>query len=98
MGGRLQARPGSQHSSRTSAGKFTGEVTLKSVRLITETARVPETATVLLGGGVNFADLPEYAQIEFQVVTDNVFNKDIQTYSSNLLMFQYLPLKLRLFG
>ena len=29
--------------------------------------RVPETATVLLGGGVNFADLPEYAQIEFQV-------------------------------
>ena len=30
--------------------------------------RVPETATVLLGGGVNFADLPEYAQIEFQVM------------------------------
>ena len=29
--------------------------------------RVPETATVLLGGGVNFAELPEYAQIEFQV-------------------------------
>ena len=29
--------------------------------------RVPETATVLLGGGVNFADLPEWAQNEFQV-------------------------------
>ena len=29
--------------------------------------RVPETATVLLGGGVNFAELPDYAQIEFQV-------------------------------
>ena len=30
-------------------------------------SRVPETATVLLGGGVNFADLPEWAQNEFQV-------------------------------
>ena len=29
--------------------------------------RVPETATVLLGGGVNFAELSERAQIEFQV-------------------------------
>ena len=34
--------------------------------------RVPETATVLLGGGVNFADLPEYAQIEFQVMKRNI--------------------------
>ena len=29
--------------------------------------RVPETASVLLGGGVNFADLPSWAQMEFQV-------------------------------
>ena len=37
--------------------------------------RVPETATVLLGGGVNFADLPEYAQIEFQVMRRKILDK-----------------------
>ena len=38
--------------------------------------RVPETATVLLGGGVNFAELSERAQIEFQVclIFTNVLN------------------------
>merc|ERR1739844_509290 len=41
--------------------------------------RVPETATVLLGGGVNFADLPEYAQIEFQ---ENLLRTMIQIENS----------------
>ena len=43
--------------------------------------RVPETATVLLGGGVNFADLPEYAQIEFQVETVQIFYKHLEIQS-----------------
>lgn len=50
-------------------GKTTGQARLSTFfeNLGWKVYRVPETATVLLGGGVNFADLPEYAQIEFQV-------------------------------
>ena len=29
---------------------------------------------MLLGGGVNFAELPEYAQIEFQVIQADIFS------------------------
>merc|ERR1719153_1868897 len=49
-------------------GKTTGQAKLSTFfeNLGWKVYRVPETATVLLGGGVNFADLPEYAQIEFQ--------------------------------
>jgi len=41
--------------------------------------RVPETATVLLGGGVNFADLPEWAAIKFQ---ENLLKTMIQIEDS----------------
>ena len=53
-------------------GKTTGQARLSTFfeNLGWKVYRVPETATVLLGGGVNFADLPEYAQIEFQVAYD----------------------------
>jgi hypothetical protein len=49
-------------------GKTTGQARLSTFfeNLGWKVYRVPETATVLLGGGVNFADLPEYAQSEFQ--------------------------------
>jgi len=50
-------------------GKTTGQARLSTFfeNLGWKVYRVPETATVLLGGGVNFAELPEYAQFEFQV-------------------------------
>lgn len=53
-------------------GKTTGQARLSTFfeNLGWKVYRVPETATVLLGGGVNFADLPEYAQIEFQSETE----------------------------
>ena len=53
-------------------GKTTGQALLSTFfeNLGWKVYRVPETATVLLGGGVNFADLPEYAQSEFQVSFD----------------------------
>jgi len=49
-------------------GKTTGQARLSTFfeNLGWKVYRVPETATVLLGGGVNFAELPEYAQFEFQ--------------------------------
>lgn len=49
-------------------GKTTGQAKLSTFfeNLGWKVYRVPETASVLLAGGVNFADLPEYAQIEFQ--------------------------------
>jgi len=49
-------------------GKTTGQARLSTFfeNLGWKVYRVPETATVLLGGGVNFGELPNYAQIEFQ--------------------------------
>merc|ERR1712234_72932 len=49
-------------------GKTTGQARLSTFfeNLGWKVYRVPETATVLLGGGVNFAELPEYSQFEFQ--------------------------------
>lgn len=49
-------------------GKTTGQARLSTFfeNLGWKVYRVPETATVLLGGGVNFGDLPNYAAIEFQ--------------------------------
>ena len=49
-------------------GKTTGQARLSTFfeNLGWKVYRVPETATVLLGGGVNFAELPQFAQIEFQ--------------------------------
>lgn len=51
-------------------GKTTGQARLSTFfeNLGWKVYRVPETATVLLGGGVNFAELPDYAQIEFQIL------------------------------
>jgi len=50
-------------------GKTTGQARISTFfeNLGWKVYRVPETATVLLGGGVNFAELSERAQIEFQV-------------------------------
>jgi len=52
-------------------GKTTGQARLSTFfeNLGWKVYRVPETATVLLGGGVNFADLPEWAQNEFQILS-----------------------------
>jgi len=49
-------------------GKTTGQARLSTFfeNLGWKVYRVPETATVLLGGGVNFAELPVYAQNKFQ--------------------------------
>jgi len=49
-------------------GKTTGQARLSTFfeNLGWKVYRVPETATVLLGGGVNFAELPDWAQIKFQ--------------------------------
>jgi len=49
-------------------GKTTGQTRLSTFfeNLGWKVYRVPETATILLGGGVNFADLPEWAAVEFQ--------------------------------
>jgi len=49
-------------------GKTTGQARLSTFfeNLGWKVYRVPETATVLLGGGVNFGDLPNWAAIEFQ--------------------------------
>merc|ERR1712130_1009715 len=62
-------------------GKTTGQARLSTFfeNLGWKVYRVPETATVLLGGGVNFADLPEYAQIEFQ---ENLLRTMIQIENS----------------
>ena len=64
-------------------GKTTGQARLSTFfeNLGWKVYRVPETATVLLGGGVNFADLPEYAQIEFQVETVQIFYKHLEIQS-----------------
>jgi len=50
-------------------GKTTGQARISTFfeNLGWKVYRVPETATVLLGGGVNFAELSERAQIEFQI-------------------------------
>ena len=45
--------------------------------------RVPETATVLLGGGVNFGDLPNYAAIEFQVWLRKKVNTELKAFLEN---------------
>jgi len=49
-------------------GKTTGQTRLATFfeNLGWKVYRVPETATILLGGGVNFADLPQWAAVEFQ--------------------------------
>jgi len=49
-------------------GKTTGQARLSTFfeNLGWKVYRVPETATVLLGGGVNFGDLPQYAARDFQ--------------------------------
>jgi len=49
-------------------GKTTGQARLSTFfeNLGWKVYRVPETATVLLGGGVNFGDLAPYAAMEFQ--------------------------------
>jgi len=62
-------------------GKTTGQARLSTFfeNLGWKVYRVPETATVLLGGGVNFAELPEYAQIEFQ---ENLLRTMIQIENS----------------
>merc|ERR1719458_767620 len=62
-------------------GKTTGQARLSTFfeNLGWKVYRVPETATVLLGGGVNFADLPEYAQSEFQ---ENLLRTMIQIENS----------------
>merc|ERR1712038_176176 len=62
-------------------GKATGQARLSTFfeNLGWKVYRVPETATVLLGGGVNFAELPEYAQIEFQ---ENLLRTMIQIENS----------------
>ena len=70
MVGKPLARPDFPPSLRTWDGRCTGKIWNPSLKIIFKTIfyfRVPETATVLLGGGVNFAELPEYAQFEFQV-------------------------------
>lgn len=62
-------------------GKTTGQARLSTFfeNLGWKVYRVPETATVLLGGGVNFAELPEYAQFEFQ---ENLLRTMIQIENS----------------
>merc|ERR1712130_917390 len=62
-------------------GKTTGQARLSTFfeNLGWKVYRVPETATVLLGGGVNFADLPEYAQIEFR---DNRYHQVVHMVTS----------------
>lgn len=62
-------------------GKTTGQARLSTFfeNLGWKVYRVPETATVLLGGGVNFADLPQYAAIEFQ---ENLLRTMIQIENS----------------
>jgi len=62
-------------------GKTTGQARLSTFfeNLGWKVYRVPETATVLLGGGVNFADLPEWAQNEFQ---ENLLRTMIQIENS----------------
>lgn len=62
-------------------GKTTGQARLSTFfeNLGWKVYRVPETATVLLGGGVNFADLPAYAAIEFQ---ENLLRTMIQIENS----------------
>jgi len=58
-------------------GKTTGQARLSTFfeNLGWKVYRVPETATVLLGGGVNFEDLPAYAAMEFQ---ENLLRSMIQ--------------------
>jgi len=62
-------------------GKTTGQARLSTFfeNLGWKVYRVPETASVLLGGGVNFADLPPAAQMEFQ---ENLLRTIIQIENS----------------
>jgi len=62
-------------------GKTTGQARISTFfeNLGWKVYRVPETATVLLGGGVNFADLPEWAAIKFQ---ENLLKTMIQIEQS----------------
>merc|ERR1711862_771728 len=62
-------------------GKTTGQARISTFfeNLGWKVYRVPETATVLLGGGVNFAELSERAQIEFQ---ENLLRTMIQIENS----------------
>merc|ERR1712025_175699 len=62
-------------------GKTTGQARLSTFfeNLGWKVYRVPETASVLLGGGVNFAELPAYAQMEFQ---ENLLRTMIQIENS----------------
>lgn len=62
-------------------GKTTGQARLSTFfeNLGWKVYRVPETATVLLGGGVNFADLPDWAAIKFQ---ENLLKTMIQIEQS----------------
>jgi len=68
-------------------GKTTGQARLSTFfeNLGWKVYRVPETATVLLGGGVNFAELPEYAQFEFQVRK----LKNVKTIQSTSFLFLF---------
>jgi len=68
-------------------GKTTGQARLSTFfeNLGWKVYRVPETATVLLGGGVNFAELPEYAQFEFQVRK----LKNVKTIQSASFLFLF---------
>ena len=56
-------------------GKTTGQARLSTFfeNLGWKVFRVPETATVLLGGGVNFAELTPEAAERFQVWQKNIF-------------------------
>ncbi|XP_023331703.1 TRPL translocation defect protein 14 isoform X2 [Eurytemora carolleeae] len=62
-------------------GKTTGQARLSTFfeNLGWKVYRVPETATVLLAGGVNFAELPQYAATEFQ---ENLLRTMIQIENS----------------
>ena len=60
-------------------GKTTGQTRLATFfeNLGWKVYRVPETANILLSGGVNFGELDERAQEEFQVSEKNFFLSDI---------------------
>ena len=69
MGGKQQLRLKEIHHLQVASSLF-GQITLSTIfeSMGWRVFRVPETATILLGGGVSFSLLDDEQRLDFQVV------------------------------